>query len=462
LKYKLLLISFLIFSSCVSDKTVAEASYFGGKIINPKSNKVLFYQSENLLDSTELDHNNKFLFKFDSLKVGLYTFKHDREVQYVFLEPTDSLLLRLNTWDFDESLVFSGRGSERNNLLINLFLENEKEDKLVYNFYELNDRLFDLKIDSLLKQKKLLYALFKENTVELNPLFDKYINAAIQYPLYKKKEVYPFRHKKALRLDNFPHMDPAFYKYRKDINLNDQDLYNFYAYYEYVRDYLYHLSYEKYIINNTAVPINFLEVTVKHIQIKNLKNRLLDEAMWNILLDDNIASEDKEAAKELFFENCDDEKLISSISSLIKASESPKKGAVFPEVIALNTADEKIRLNEVMKDKNSVLYFWPRATFQVESLAKRVHYLEKQHPDITFIGINSKHIDYNWKAYIKSNNFNSNNQFCLVNGSTNTDEWLYNDFARAILVDKNGVVLNGFTYLSNAKFEQQLKKFKNH
>ena len=57
--------------------------------------------------------------KFKNLKGGLYTFKHGVEFQYIFLQPNDSLLLRLNTWDFDESLVFSGKGAEKNNLLIN-------------------------------------------------------------------------------------------------------------------------------------------------------------------------------------------------------------------------------------------------------------------------------------------------------------------------------------------------------
>ena len=100
LKYKLLLISLLIISSCASDKNLTDFTYFGGKIINPKSNQVFFYKGEDLLDSTELNQKNKFLFKFDSIDVGLYRFRHDREVQYIFLEPNDSLLLRLNTLAF--------------------------------------------------------------------------------------------------------------------------------------------------------------------------------------------------------------------------------------------------------------------------------------------------------------------------------------------------------------------------
>ena len=38
-------------------------------------------------------------------------------------------MFRLNTLDFDESLVFTGEGAKKNNYLINLFLEHEKEEK---------------------------------------------------------------------------------------------------------------------------------------------------------------------------------------------------------------------------------------------------------------------------------------------------------------------------------------------
>ena len=126
LKYKLLLLLIVLLNACIGDKQVAETTYFGGKIINPKDSKVFFYSGNEIIDSVKLSKKNKFIFKFDSIAEGIYTFAHGPEVQYVFLEPADSLLLRLNTWDFDESLVFSGKGADKNNLLINLLLANGK------------------------------------------------------------------------------------------------------------------------------------------------------------------------------------------------------------------------------------------------------------------------------------------------------------------------------------------------
>ena len=460
LKYKLLLISFLIISGCVSDKNLTDNTYFGGKIINPKSTKVYFYDGSRLLDSAKLNENNKFIFEFDSLKVGLYTFEHGREMQFVFLEPNDSLLLRLNTWDFDESLIFSGKGADKNNLLLNLFLENEKEDKLFFNYYKLNDSLFELKIDSLLQLKKLLHKHFKEDVAESTPLFDELINSAIFLPLYKKKEAYPYYHKRALKLDEYPKINPSFYKFRKEINLNDENLQNFYAYNDYIKTYLFHLSNEKRLINKGShFWTNFIEVTANYINSDKLKNRFFNEAMWNVLLDENISLSEKEKAQTLFFENCNDKELVENVKELIRASESPKKGSLFPTIQVFNITGDKIKITDITKDRNTVIYFWPKKLHQIENLAKRVDYLQKMHPDVHFVGINSKNIDYNWKSYIKSNNFNANYQFSLDKNSIDND-WLLVDYSRTILVDKNGIIQNGFTDLSNSKFEKQLKKLK--
>ncbi len=128
-------LSIILFYSCKQQEKKDDATYFGGQIINPKSSKVYFLKNDKYLDSASLDKNNKFLFKFDKLTPGLYTFSHGNEYQYVYLEQKDSIILRLNTWDFDESLAFIGKGAERNNFLMSLFLYEEDEDRLFRPFY---------------------------------------------------------------------------------------------------------------------------------------------------------------------------------------------------------------------------------------------------------------------------------------------------------------------------------------
>jgi hypothetical protein len=111
----------VVLNSCDSDKKET-MTYFGGKIINPKSNNVVLYSMDKVIDTFYLDKENKFLGKLKNANEGLYYFFHGDENQYIYLEPKDSLMLRLNTWDFDESLVFAGEGAERNNVLIDCFI----------------------------------------------------------------------------------------------------------------------------------------------------------------------------------------------------------------------------------------------------------------------------------------------------------------------------------------------------
>ena len=139
----------ILLIGCESNDKQAHITCFGGEIINPKSNYVLFLKDDQVLDTLILDKKNQFLKTIENAEEGLYTFKHGTEFQYLYLEPRDSILVRLNTWDFDESLVFSGKGSSKNEFLINLFLQNEREEKAMQGSFKLNENLFQKELDAL-------------------------------------------------------------------------------------------------------------------------------------------------------------------------------------------------------------------------------------------------------------------------------------------------------------------------
>jgi len=108
----LLYLFLFILVGCGEIKKDSPSVFFSGEIVNPTSEHVVLYKGDVVIDSSTLGKNNMFSFKLDSIEDGLYHFNHAPEYQYVYLEKGDSLLLRLNTVDFDESLVFSGTGEE--------------------------------------------------------------------------------------------------------------------------------------------------------------------------------------------------------------------------------------------------------------------------------------------------------------------------------------------------------------
>jgi hypothetical protein len=58
-----------------------------------------------VIDTIPLQKDNTFFVQFDSLAPGMYTFKHDPEYQYVYFDKNDSIMVRLNSNNFDQKLL---------------------------------------------------------------------------------------------------------------------------------------------------------------------------------------------------------------------------------------------------------------------------------------------------------------------------------------------------------------------
>ena len=191
------LLSFVL--SCTNlEETKTLVTYVGGEIVNPKGDYVYFLKDDQPLDSVPLDDNNKFLFKTKNIEAGLYTFSHV-EFQVLYLNPGDSLMLRVNTLEFDESLSFTGMGSKSNNLLIDLFLLNEAEIGLMPSYYILTPTHFEEKLDSLKNIRLKIYNEFVQKTNPVNSF--KYIaEANINYDYFSKKFISrPMNEEKVVR-----------------------------------------------------------------------------------------------------------------------------------------------------------------------------------------------------------------------------------------------------------------------
>ena len=128
---------FIFLTGCEKHEETTH-SYLGGEIINPKDTKLTVFKSNSIIDTIRLDSENRFLSKIQSTESGFYGFSHGNEYQLILVEPNDSITIRVNTLDFDESLSFSGVGSKKNNYLISLFTKYENSKKNSSNLYKLN------------------------------------------------------------------------------------------------------------------------------------------------------------------------------------------------------------------------------------------------------------------------------------------------------------------------------------
>ncbi len=176
-----------LFSSCKNEfKSSDYVAYFGGEVVNPNNPYVLFCKDNEVIDTLKLDKNNRFFIQFDSLSPGLYSFKHEPEYQYVYFDKNDSIMVRVNAQDFDGSVVFCGRGDQKNNYLMEQYLRNEKDKNDMFEAFDYDVDKFIKTIDSSYQVSKKFYADKKEE-IKWNDEFDAYAKAAVDFPYYSRK-----------------------------------------------------------------------------------------------------------------------------------------------------------------------------------------------------------------------------------------------------------------------------------
>ncbi|WP_139959616.1 TlpA family protein disulfide reductase [Flavicella sediminum] len=453
---KYLLYTFLVVlgMSCKNQShSEKDAIYFGGQVINPNSNFITLKKGESVIDTLFLNEENHFLKKYNHLEEGLYTFYHGSELQYVFLEKSDSIMINLNTLDFDQSLVFSGHGSDKNEYLVNLFLENEKDDYSFRTHYNLSPIEFKDKVTLL---KELRDVQLEEFLIEHPEISDDFINlarATIKYPLFKKMEYYPLAHKKITHADSFPKLSEQFYDYREHTNINDSTLIGYYAYTGYIINYLYNQSFcnlKAKKDSSCSVRICFFKSVDKNIHLKNFKNQLLMGNILHNLIQDN--NDDLEVLN-LFLKISTDKKDIKNIEKLISDKETLKKDQILEDFEIITKEGVKTSIYKVSNKKKTILYYWSDHFVKPEYLTNRIQYLSKKHPNIAFIGINTD---------LQNKNSAQGLEPYYLTQTSEGHKYNTSGFPRTILLSENGIVANSYTNITDNKFSKHLEAFQNN
>ena len=455
----LLSMGFLLgFSSCSTSED-REITFFGGKIKNPKDRYVYLSRNKQVIDSALLDDHNKFAFELDSVKEGLYLFNHGPEFQYLYLEPTDSVLLYLNTWDFDESLIFSGKGSAKNNFLINLYLQQERTEKSFKENYKLEEEEFAQLIDKGIQKQLEAYNEFldgQENAPSAQ--FDKLAKTGIYFPFYFMKEYYPFNYMWMHKTKEFPELSDEFYAYREGLDLNDPDLTGYETYFVYIRTYLYHLAHRTKFLdpNSSNVELNFMEQVEDKITLSGLKDRLLATSAWRSLSNEQMTPEQHRQVEEFFFSHCGNPEMKEELKMSIDQKAKLKTGERLPNFTVIDSKGEPVMVNQLAQNSTSVIYFWPKDMMQVEMVNEKLDKLQKKFPEIRFIGIERSREQEDWKRFIESKNLVAENQFKITKDQE-CYSWFAGDMARSILVSKDGKVQNSYLFFTDKYFDMHLE-----
>ncbi|WP_272149360.1 TlpA family protein disulfide reductase [Tenacibaculum aiptasiae] len=426
----------IIFIGC-KDSKPPKSTYFGGKIINPKCSYVILSDNYNFNDTIYLKKDNSFIGNYKDLKEGLYFFTHGPEHQYIYLEPKDSLLFRLNTWDFDESLVFSGKNAERNNILIEAFLQTEQDDKYISKFYKLPQDEFLRKVDSLKEIRQKIIDNYKNKNNNISEKFKEILNVALLYPIYNYKEKYA--------IHNYAKETPeklvdSYFNHRNNISAKKDSLIFYGPYYRFIKDKLYNDVYLKKLNSN---PENFTADLLKNIDSEitseEIKNKLLYNTMIRHFFED---PKNKNEAFFTFFKlntDIDQKKNIQRLKNDLKVLNNGEK---IPSFDLINARGEVKNISKIIKGKSTVLLFKNYRYASDEWVSSRINYLIKNNPNIKFVVVN---LCSDFKRYTK--NVDIKYQYTLPAKSA-VCNFSSSKFPRMLLIDKNGIIVNGYTSLS--------------
>jgi len=404
LRFTYILFFSLALLTC-KDNSNENYSFIGGEIINPIDKNLTVFKSSDIREKIILDENNRFLTKINNLKTGFYGFSHGNEYQLFFLEPKDSIILRVNTIDFDESLSFSGVGSKKNNYLINLFTkyENSKSDVFT-NLYKLNPTEFIEKLDSI-KNKELKNLDRFINSTNTSDIFEQVARNSINYIFNSKKESYIFidsnYEKDVLYPDNF-------YAYRNDINYNNNFLKDFYHYYNFLFPHFNNLAYQKftsiydkntYKRNNVDYNLIKLKLIDSLVIDNEIKLRLSSFVTRNFLSFNkrSQANADKVYNKFIEINKVEDseknQNSLDRVTNLYNSLRKLKSGNKLPLIELVNTNKTPISINMAVKNK-SVLCFWSmNSKNSFKDSHNKINKLKDKNPNIDFISINIDNIE---------------------------------------------------------------------
>ncbi|GAB4507626.1 MAG: thioredoxin family protein [Allomuricauda sp.] len=443
--------------SCSDAPENGSTVFFGGEIVNPTSDYVVLYHNDSYVDSVQLDDKNHFLFQLDSIAEGLYHFDHSPELQYVYLSEGDSLLARLNTVEFDESLVYSGTGSEINNFLIEIFLAIEEEEPLINEYFNLDPEAFSIKIDSLHASKlSLLNELNADNG--FTPKALAMAEASIDYNTYINKEKYPFYHKKGTGEETIHELPEEFYRYRTNIDLNNKDLTYFRPYFDFMKWHFGNVAYMTCLedCSNNKKPVSDRLHFNKHklalvdsiVKQPELRDILFRNIAMDYLLREHTPSEEATVFIEKFKSLSTNNEHQEEIDLLYNGIKNLQPNTTVPDIAVKDINNEAVSLKTLANDKkNTVFYFWT-ADQKKHFINVNTHItsLEKKYPHYNFVGINLRTNFAQWKQLMDEYKLDAGKHYHGDN---------FKDLQMAMIIDglnkcviaKDTLVVDGFANL---------------
>jgi hypothetical protein len=459
-----ILTSFLC-TCCNSEPKTADTAYFGGEIVNPNNNYITIYNNETERDTIRLDVQNRFVYKINDLKAGLYYFTHGGEYQTLLIEPNDSIMLRLNTSDFDESLVYTGSGSKKNNFLIKAFLNDEVVSKEFYELQHLEPEEFEKHINKARQQRleNLERFVIKQET---SLLFKKIAEAGINYSYYTYKEKYPFGYFGNNKLIHYKDLPDGFYDYRTNIDFNDVSLSGVYSYNKFMDWYFHNTALKEYYhdgshhkFDRQALDYNLekLRLIDSVIDNKTIKDYVLKHAT-RVFVYNSSSAEQSKSMLDSYLKKSTNEFDKTYIKNLVNSTLSLYPGNKVPNIDIVDFNSNIIDLHDVIKAP-TVIYCWSsNFKFSYTNNHYMMKNLKVKYPNMNFIAININDMNTSsWKKTLNLLKYPTENEYMFKNPNEAIQKFAIANSQKVLIVDNNGYIIESNTDLFSTDIDELIE-----
>jgi hypothetical protein len=467
LTYALLILTALVScqNSSKDSKIGKTDAFLGGQIINPKVNHVVLLKNNALIDTIYLDDKGRFEYIVKNVKPDIYSFKHFTEQQLVYLEPKDSILIRLNTYEFDESISFSGKGYKKNNFLIDIFLINEKSDSKLISELEVGPKVFEKHINEdwesqKLKTKKLLSKRGYSNE------FKYLARQVVNYNYYDIKERY-FNFITKVKPELLDQFSDTYFEYRKDVNFNDAPLKSDFSYLRFINSYITNAYIKKCKqTSNDCQNLSTLESYIERIKITDslitlpsLKSRYLQNFATSSIITAKSVEEIDDIYR-LVSELLPNEKQAEKIEDLANMQRSYLSRSTIAQriLISANTKDS-VTLGNVVTKPTIIMTWTGTNADNYRAYHNKMYDLQKMYPDLNFIAINiDKEPKGEWLDIIEDFEYNTAKEYKLASFKE-SQSTLIKLSRRILFLDKNSRVLQRSIHFLEPEFTDAIDRF---
>lgn len=368
-------------------------------------------------------------------------------------------MVRLNTNDFDNTLMFCGRGDEKNNFMMELFLKDLQLKNNMFEIYGKDEKTFTKYIDSSYQNTTKLYNK-RKSFINWSEEFDEIAKANIELNYAYKKEIFPIVHEFKTGKSIKTNLPKSYYNYRSKIDVNKPNLLFYSPFINYMTSMLNNIVLTdcKGHLDDMSLENNIkkLQIADTLIKDKNVKNLVINNIANMYLLSDQC-SQNNEKFFSLYSKIVTDTKLKSKVMQTAESIKKLKCNSTLPEVTLLDINKKPVKIRDLIT-KKTIIYFWNKQSDSHSVYShKKVDELKAKYPDIEFIAVNINNSQEDWLKEIKAKNYTNSIELRATDFEELKNKWVINKVYRTMIINKNGTINNAFVSMFDVNFESFLK-----